>query len=177
MSEDVRCIVGRNVRRLRGAAGLSQAKLAERMGVDRAYVSGLESAPPSGDGSRCMSISGTGSSFGLTVRVEALIGLLVSRLGLERRRIPTPRGNEMVVITGCQPLGRRLNALAMAGPDQPRHVKAATFVRAPRGPIFPKTAQAKLAASVRLITIAPTNTVRASIPRRYHYHSLSLCPT
>jgi transcriptional regulator with XRE-family HTH domain len=43
MSDDVRRIVGRNVRRLRGAAGLSQAKLAERMGVDRAYVSGLES--------------------------------------------------------------------------------------------------------------------------------------
>jgi Helix-turn-helix domain len=30
---------------LRGAAGLSQAKLAERMGVDRAYVSGLEYMP------------------------------------------------------------------------------------------------------------------------------------
>jgi transcriptional regulator with XRE-family HTH domain len=43
MSDDVRHIVGRNVRRLRAAAGLSQAKLAERMGVDRAYVSGLES--------------------------------------------------------------------------------------------------------------------------------------
>jgi len=43
MSNDVRRMVGRNVRRLRGAAGLSQAKLAERMGVDRAYVSGLES--------------------------------------------------------------------------------------------------------------------------------------
>jgi transcriptional regulator with XRE-family HTH domain len=43
MSDDVRRMVGRNVRRLRGAAGLSQAKLAERMGVDRAYVSGLES--------------------------------------------------------------------------------------------------------------------------------------
>jgi transcriptional regulator with XRE-family HTH domain len=35
-------MVGRNVRRLRTAAGLSQAELAERMGVDRAYVSGLE---------------------------------------------------------------------------------------------------------------------------------------
>jgi ribosome-binding protein aMBF1 (putative translation factor) len=34
--------VERNVRRLRIAAGLSQAELAERMGVDRAYVSGLE---------------------------------------------------------------------------------------------------------------------------------------
>ena len=42
MSEDVRRAVGRNVKRLRIAAGLSQAKLAERMGVDRAYVSDLE---------------------------------------------------------------------------------------------------------------------------------------
>jgi transcriptional regulator with XRE-family HTH domain len=42
MSEDVRRLVGRNVRRLRMTAGLSQAALAERLGVDRAYVSGLE---------------------------------------------------------------------------------------------------------------------------------------
>jgi transcriptional regulator with XRE-family HTH domain len=42
MSDDVRRMVGRNVKRLRIAAGLSQAELAERMGVDRAYVSGLE---------------------------------------------------------------------------------------------------------------------------------------
>jgi transcriptional regulator with XRE-family HTH domain len=42
MSEDVRRMVGRNVKRLRIAADLSQAELAERMGVDRAYVSGLE---------------------------------------------------------------------------------------------------------------------------------------
>ena len=42
MSEDVRQLVGRNVRRLRKAAGLSQAKLAEKVGVDRAYISGLE---------------------------------------------------------------------------------------------------------------------------------------
>jgi transcriptional regulator with XRE-family HTH domain len=42
MSEDVRRMVGRNVQRLRVEAGLSQAALAERMGVDRAYVSGLE---------------------------------------------------------------------------------------------------------------------------------------
>jgi transcriptional regulator with XRE-family HTH domain len=42
MSEDVRRLVGRNVQRLRIEAGLSQAGLAERMGVDRAYVSGLE---------------------------------------------------------------------------------------------------------------------------------------
>jgi transcriptional regulator with XRE-family HTH domain len=42
MSNDVRRMVGLNVKRLRSAAGLSQAALAERMGVDRAYVSGLE---------------------------------------------------------------------------------------------------------------------------------------
>ena len=42
MSNDVRRVVGRNVKRLRIAAGLSQAELAARMGVDRAYVSGLE---------------------------------------------------------------------------------------------------------------------------------------
>jgi transcriptional regulator with XRE-family HTH domain len=35
-------MVGQNVRRLRIAAKISQAELAERMGVDRAYVSGLE---------------------------------------------------------------------------------------------------------------------------------------
>lgn len=42
MSEDVRHMVGANIRRLRIAAKLTQAELAERMGVDRAYVSGLE---------------------------------------------------------------------------------------------------------------------------------------
>ena len=42
MSDDVRRVVGENVRRLRVAAKISQAELAERMGIDRAYVSGLE---------------------------------------------------------------------------------------------------------------------------------------
>lgn len=42
MSEDVRRLVGENVRRLRQAAGISQAELAVRLGVDRAYISGLE---------------------------------------------------------------------------------------------------------------------------------------
>jgi len=42
MSNDVRRMVGLNVKRLRMAAGLSQAALAERMNVDRAYISGLE---------------------------------------------------------------------------------------------------------------------------------------
>ncbi|HZP75845.1 MAG TPA: helix-turn-helix transcriptional regulator [Pseudolabrys sp.] len=42
MSEDVRRMVGGNVKRLRQAAGISQAALAERMDVDRAYISGLE---------------------------------------------------------------------------------------------------------------------------------------
>lgn len=42
MAEDARRLVAQNVRRLRLAAKISQAELAERMGVDRAYVSGLE---------------------------------------------------------------------------------------------------------------------------------------
>jgi transcriptional regulator with XRE-family HTH domain len=42
MAEDVRRAIGKSVRRLRIEAGLTQAALAERMGVDRAYVSGLE---------------------------------------------------------------------------------------------------------------------------------------
>jgi transcriptional regulator with XRE-family HTH domain len=42
MADDVRFMVGRNVKRLRRAAGITQAALADRMGVDRAYVSGLE---------------------------------------------------------------------------------------------------------------------------------------
>jgi len=42
MSKDVRRVVGTNVRRARKSAGLTQAALAEKMDVDRAYVSGLE---------------------------------------------------------------------------------------------------------------------------------------
>jgi len=42
MSEDVRRPARHNIRRLRTADRLSQAELAERMGIDRAYVSGLE---------------------------------------------------------------------------------------------------------------------------------------
>lgn len=42
MPEDARRLVGQNVRRLRLAAKISQAELAARMGIDRAYVSGLE---------------------------------------------------------------------------------------------------------------------------------------
>ena len=38
----MRRLVGNNVRRLRLAAGLSQAALAAKMDVDRAYISGLE---------------------------------------------------------------------------------------------------------------------------------------
>jgi transcriptional regulator with XRE-family HTH domain len=39
---DVRQIVGENIRRYRREKGLSQAELANRMGVDRGYISGLE---------------------------------------------------------------------------------------------------------------------------------------
>lgn len=42
MSEDVRKLVGVNIRKLRLAAELSQAALSELVGVDRAYISGLE---------------------------------------------------------------------------------------------------------------------------------------
>lgn len=38
----MRQLVANNVKRLRLAANLTQAELANRMGVDRAYVSGLE---------------------------------------------------------------------------------------------------------------------------------------
>ena len=39
---DVRRVIGANFKRHRLAADLSQETVAERMGVDRAYVSGLE---------------------------------------------------------------------------------------------------------------------------------------
>ena len=39
---DIRRIFGANVRRYRIAAGLSQEAVAVKMGVDRAYVSGME---------------------------------------------------------------------------------------------------------------------------------------
>jgi len=42
MQQDVRKLVGINVRRVRLASELSQAALAVMVGVDRAYVSGLE---------------------------------------------------------------------------------------------------------------------------------------
>ncbi len=42
MQSDVRHLVGSNVRRCRLAVGMTQAELAARMDVDRAYVSGLE---------------------------------------------------------------------------------------------------------------------------------------
>src|SRR5258707_14189771 len=46
--------------------------------------------------------------------------------GLHRRCIPDPSRNEVVqliVVTKRKPLRHRLNALAIAGTDQPRHVE------------------------------------------------------
>jgi transcriptional regulator with XRE-family HTH domain len=40
--EDIRKIVGRNVREARQAAALSQEALADKAGIDRTYVSGVE---------------------------------------------------------------------------------------------------------------------------------------
>ena len=42
MAKDVRRLVGANVARLRKQIDITQAELADRMGVDRAYISGLE---------------------------------------------------------------------------------------------------------------------------------------
>jgi len=42
MAQDVRVLVGENVRRVRELAGLTQAELAAKLEIDRAYVSGLE---------------------------------------------------------------------------------------------------------------------------------------
>lgn len=42
MAIDVRALVGSNVRKRRIALGISQVELADRVGVDRAYISGLE---------------------------------------------------------------------------------------------------------------------------------------
>ena len=42
MAEDVRQLIGRNVRRWRIFADLTQADLAALLDVDRSYVSGLE---------------------------------------------------------------------------------------------------------------------------------------
>ena len=39
---DIRKLFGTNVKRYREAAGLSQAEIAARMGVDRAYISAIE---------------------------------------------------------------------------------------------------------------------------------------
>lgn len=39
---DIRERFGRNVREIRRRAGLTQARLAERIGVDRAHVSSME---------------------------------------------------------------------------------------------------------------------------------------
>jgi len=78
MSEDVRRLVGGNVRRLRTAAGLTQAELAEKMGVDRAYVSALEL------GERNPTI--------ITLwHVSQALGVKIARLFVERERYWKPR--------------------------------------------------------------------------------------
>src|SRR5713226_5319497 len=51
---------------------------------------------------------------------------LDKQFGLHRRCIPDPSRNEVVqliVVTKRKPLRHRLNALAIAGTDQPRHVE------------------------------------------------------
>jgi transcriptional regulator with XRE-family HTH domain len=67
MSHDVQKLVGRNVARLRKAADITQAELAARMDVDRAYISGLER------GERNPTISSV-------ARVSAALGTKISTL-------------------------------------------------------------------------------------------------
>lgn len=73
---DMRVVVGMNVRRLRLKAGLSQRAVAERMGVDRAYVSGLEL------GKRNPTVI---TLWHIAQAVEGQPVDLVSPLGLEQR--------------------------------------------------------------------------------------------
>lgn len=40
--QDIRAVIGRNIRRLRRAAGLSQEQLAEQAGITQQHLSGLE---------------------------------------------------------------------------------------------------------------------------------------
>lgn len=42
MRMDIRKVIGLNARSVRIDKGLSQEQLAERMGIDRAYISGIE---------------------------------------------------------------------------------------------------------------------------------------
>jgi transcriptional regulator with XRE-family HTH domain len=77
MLEDVRRLVGGNVRRLRTAARLTQAQLAEKMGVDRAYVSALE-------------IGGRNPTIITLWHLSQALGIKIARLFDERIRYRKP---------------------------------------------------------------------------------------
>src|SRR5258707_2674097 len=65
------------------------------------------------------------SSITSTAATDELVGLN-EQLRLQRRSIPNASRNKMmqlIIITRRKPLRHRLNALAIARPDQPRHVK------------------------------------------------------
>jgi len=71
---DIRRVFGANVRRYRLAADLSQAALAERMGVDRAHVSAIERGLQNATLITILKISEA-----LSVRPSALLEESVSR--------------------------------------------------------------------------------------------------
>lgn len=86
MSQDVRRLVGENVRRLRTAAGLTQAKLAVKMGVDRAYISALE-------------LGGRNPTVITLWHVAQALGVKIARLLQERpprRRNPSDRASPRI---------------------------------------------------------------------------------
>ena len=64
---DIRKVFGANARRFRLALGLSQEAVAERMGVDRAFISSIERGKRN-------------PSFGAIARIAAGLRMRISRL-------------------------------------------------------------------------------------------------
>jgi transcriptional regulator with XRE-family HTH domain len=59
---DIRKLFGANVRRIRETAGISQAEVATRMGVDRAYISSIERG---GQNATLLSLNETALALGV----------------------------------------------------------------------------------------------------------------
>ncbi|MDN5851035.1 MAG: helix-turn-helix domain-containing protein [Nitrococcus sp.] len=86
---DVRRVIGANVRRYRLAADMTQALVAERMGVDRAYISALERGERN---PTAISLWQTAEALG--VRVADLFDEAVGAEPGSRRRASRLRGSE-----------------------------------------------------------------------------------
>ena len=76
---------------------------------------------------------------------------LNQQFGFHRRRIPDPGGNEVVqliVFAERKPLRHRLNALAIARTDQPRHVERTH----PSPRLVPQPIQKRLEPASKLVS-------------------------